>query len=38
MPKEAAAQTLRAVISFARYGEAFADDGASGVLSLDNPG
>jgi len=38
MSEEAAEQTLRAVISFARYGEAFAYDGESGVFSLDNPG
>jgi len=31
-------QTLRAVISFARYGEAFAYDEESGVFSHDNPG
>ena len=30
-------QTLRAVISWARYGEIFAYDEASGVFSLDNP-
>jgi NitT/TauT family transport system ATP-binding protein len=28
---------LRAVISWARYGEAFAYDEDSGVFSLDNP-
>jgi NitT/TauT family transport system ATP-binding protein len=33
-----AEQTLRAVISFARYGEAFAYDDESDVFSLDNPG
>ena len=38
MSEEAAEQTLRAVISFARYGEAFAYDEESGVFSLDNPG
>ena len=38
MSEESAEQTLRAVISFARYGEAFAYDGESGVFSLDNPG
>jgi NitT/TauT family transport system ATP-binding protein len=38
MSEEAAEQTLRTVISFARYGEAFAYDEESGVFSLDNPG
>jgi NitT/TauT family transport system ATP-binding protein len=38
MSEEAAEQTLRAVISFARYGEAFAYDEESGVFSHDNPG
>jgi len=38
MSEEMAEQTLRAVISFARYGEAFAYDEESGVFSLDNPG
>ena len=38
MSEESAEQTLRAVISFARDGEAFAYDGESGVFSLDNPG
>jgi NitT/TauT family transport system ATP-binding protein len=37
MSEEAAEQTLRAVISFARYGEAFAYDEESGVFSLENP-
>jgi len=37
MTEEAAEQTLRSVISFARYGEAFAYDEDSGVFSLDNP-
>jgi len=37
MSEEAAEQTLRAIISWARYGEAFAYDEDSGVLSLDNP-
>ncbi len=37
MSEEAAEQTLRAVISFARYSEAFAYDEDSGVFSLDNP-
>ena len=36
--EDAAEQTLRAVISFARYGEIFAYDEESGVFSLDNPG
>jgi NitT/TauT family transport system ATP-binding protein len=38
MSEQAAEQTLRAVISFARYAEAFAYDEESGVFSLDNPG
>ena len=38
MSEEAAEQTLRAIISFARYGEAFAYDEESGVFSHDNPG
>ena len=37
MSEEAAEQTLRAVISFARYGEVFAYDEESGVFSLENP-
>ncbi|MEA2979322.1 MAG: NitT/TauT family transport system ATP-binding protein [Alphaproteobacteria bacterium] len=37
MPEEAAERTLRAVISWARYGEAFAYDETSGVFSLENP-
>ena len=37
MSVEAADQTLRAAISFARYGEIFAYDEGSGVFSLDNP-
>ena len=37
MSVEAAEQTLREVISFARYGEIFAYDEGSGVFSLDNP-
>jgi len=37
MSEEAAEQTLRAIISWARYGEAFAYDEGSGVFSLDNP-
>jgi NitT/TauT family transport system ATP-binding protein len=37
MSEEDAEQTLRAVISFARYGEAFAYDEGSDILSLENP-
>jgi NitT/TauT family transport system ATP-binding protein len=37
MSEQDAEQTLRAVISFARYAEAFAYDEASDTLSLDNP-
>jgi NitT/TauT family transport system ATP-binding protein len=37
MSEEDAEQTLRAVISFARYGEAFAYDENSDALSLENP-
>jgi NitT/TauT family transport system ATP-binding protein len=37
MSEEDAEQTLRAVISFARYGEAFAYDESSDALSLENP-
>jgi NitT/TauT family transport system ATP-binding protein len=37
MSDEAAEQTLRAIISWARYGEAFAYDEDSDVFSLDNP-
>jgi NitT/TauT family transport system ATP-binding protein len=37
MPEESAEQTLRAIISWARYGEAFAYDEDSGVFSLENP-
>ena len=37
MSEEAAEQTLRAIISWARYGEAFAYDEDGGILSLDNP-
>jgi NitT/TauT family transport system ATP-binding protein len=37
MSEEDAEQTLRAVISFARYAEAFAYDDDSDVLSLENP-
>jgi NitT/TauT family transport system ATP-binding protein len=37
MSVELADQTLRLVISWARYGEIFAYDEATGVFSLDNP-
>ncbi len=37
MSEEAAEQTLRAIISWARFAEAFAYDEDSGVFSLDNP-
>jgi NitT/TauT family transport system ATP-binding protein len=37
MSEQDAEQTLRTVISFARYGETFAYDEASDLLSLDNP-
>jgi NitT/TauT family transport system ATP-binding protein len=37
MSEEGAEQTLRAIISWARYGEAFAYDEDVGILSLDNP-
>jgi NitT/TauT family transport system ATP-binding protein len=37
MPEESAEQTLRAIISWARYGEAFAYDEDSGVFTLENP-
>jgi NitT/TauT family transport system ATP-binding protein len=37
MSEEQADQTLRAVISWARYGELFAYDEDSGVFSLENP-
>jgi NitT/TauT family transport system ATP-binding protein len=37
MSEEFAERTLRAVINWARYGEAFAYDEDAGVLSLDNP-
>ena len=37
MADEAAEETLRAVISWARFAEAFAYDEDSGVFSLDNP-
>jgi NitT/TauT family transport system ATP-binding protein len=37
MSEEFADKTLRAVISWARYGEAFAYDESGGVFSLENP-
>jgi NitT/TauT family transport system ATP-binding protein len=37
MSEQDAEQTLRAVISWARYGEAFAYDESGGVFSLENP-
>ena len=37
MSEESAEKTLRAVISWARYGEAFAYDENSGIFSLENP-
>jgi NitT/TauT family transport system ATP-binding protein len=37
MSEQFAEQTLRAVTSWARYGEVFAYDEAAGVFSLDNP-
>jgi NitT/TauT family transport system ATP-binding protein len=37
MTEEGAERSLRAVISWARYGEAFAYDQDAGVFSLDNP-
>jgi NitT/TauT family transport system ATP-binding protein len=37
MSEEDAEETLRAVISFARFGEAFAYDESSDALSLENP-
>jgi NitT/TauT family transport system ATP-binding protein len=37
MSEQDAEETLRAVISFARYGEAFAYDEGSDILSLENP-
>jgi NitT/TauT family transport system ATP-binding protein len=37
MSEHDAEQTLRVIISFARYGEAFAYDESSDVLSLENP-
>jgi NitT/TauT family transport system ATP-binding protein len=38
MSEASADTTLRAIISWARYGEAFAYDEDSGVFSLENPG
>jgi NitT/TauT family transport system ATP-binding protein len=38
MSETSADTTLRAIISWARYGEAFAYDEDSGVFSLENPG
>jgi NitT/TauT family transport system ATP-binding protein len=38
MAEELAEKTLRAIISWARYGEVFAYDEETGVFSLDNPG
>ena len=37
MSEDFADQTLRAVTSWARYGEVFAYDESTGVFSLDNP-
>jgi NitT/TauT family transport system ATP-binding protein len=37
MTEDAASETLRSVISWARYAEVFAYDGERGVFSLDNP-
>jgi NitT/TauT family transport system ATP-binding protein len=37
MPEESAEQTLRTIISWARYAEAFAYDESSGVFSFENP-
>jgi NitT/TauT family transport system ATP-binding protein len=37
MASDAAEQTLRAVVAWARFAEAFAYDDRSGTLSLDNP-
>ena len=37
MSEQMAEQTLRSVTSWARYGEIFAYDEASGIFSLDNP-
>lgn len=38
MSREAAEETLRTIISWARYAEIFAYDKDSGILSFDNPG
>jgi NitT/TauT family transport system ATP-binding protein len=38
MSEELAVNTLRAVVSWARYGEVFAYDEDTDVFSLDNPG
>jgi NitT/TauT family transport system ATP-binding protein len=37
MSEQDAERTLRAIISFARYGETFAYDEARDILSLENP-
>jgi NitT/TauT family transport system ATP-binding protein len=37
MTEEAAEQTLRAIVSLARYGEVFAYDDENKVFNLDNP-
>ena len=37
MPEEQAENTLRALISWARYAEVFAYDEDAGVFSLENP-
>lgn len=37
MDTQAAEQTLRAVVSLARYAEVFAYDDANAVFSLENP-
>jgi len=37
MSEEAAAQTLRAIVSWGRYAEAFAYDNENAVFSLENP-
>jgi NitT/TauT family transport system ATP-binding protein len=37
MSEEQAEQTLRAVISLARFGEVFAYDEQSGTFNLENP-
>ena len=38
MSEELANDTLRAMVSWARYGEVFAYDEDTDVFSLDNPG